>query len=89
MFYANLRIKKDHLTLFSLVKGIMITLNEEKLGEILGIIAFGPRIFGETFFSLGWSKTEALAMLFGVKVIRFIEMKTHFPSTVLHPGLMC
>ena len=28
MFYANLRIKKDPLTLFSLVKGTMITLGE-------------------------------------------------------------
>jgi len=37
MFYANLRIKKDSLTLFSLVKGTMITLGEVKLGEILGI----------------------------------------------------
>ena len=44
-FYANMRIKKDPLTVFSLVKGTMITLGEEKLGEILGISASGPHIF--------------------------------------------
>ena len=33
MFYANLRIKKDPLKMFSLVKGTMITLGETKLGE--------------------------------------------------------
>ena len=52
MFYTNLRINKDPLTLFSLVNGTMITLNEEKLREILGITASGPHIFGETFSSL-------------------------------------
>ena len=42
----------DPLTLFSLVKGIMITLGETKLGDILGITATGPRIYGKTFASL-------------------------------------
>ena len=53
MFYANLRIKKDYLTVFSLVKGTMITLGEVELGEILGISTAGPRIFGMSFSSLG------------------------------------
>ena len=52
MFYSNLRIKKDPLTLFSLVKSTMITLGETELGEILGISAAGPRIYGNTFSSL-------------------------------------
>ena len=64
MFYANLRIKKDpHM--FSLVKGTIITLGEVKLGEILSISITGPRVFGK---SLGWSKSEALAMLLGVGI---------------------
>ena len=37
MFYANQRIKKDPLSMFSLVKGTMITLSKVELGEILDI----------------------------------------------------
>jgi len=51
--------------MFSLVKGTIITLGEVKLGEILSISITGPRVFGK---SLGWSKSEALAMLLGVGI---------------------
>ena len=85
MFYANLRIKKDPLTLFSLAKGTMITLSEEKLGEILGINALGPRIFGKTFSSLGWSKTEAMAMLFGVRSDKVYRNENSLPINCLTP----
>ena len=79
MFYANLRIKKDPLTLFSLFKRTMITLNEEKLGEILGINASRPQIFGEIFSFLGWSETEALAMLFRVRSDEVYRNENSFP----------
>jgi len=85
MFYANLRIKKDPLTVFSLVKGTMITLSEEKLGEILGITASGPGIFGMSFSSLSWSKSEALAMLLGVRMDEVYRNKNSVPINCLTP----
>ena len=89
MFYVNLRIKKDPLTLFSLAKGTMITLGELKLGEILVISATGSRIFGKTFSSLDWNISEALAILFGIKIDEVSKNETIFPSTVSPPKLMC
>ena len=87
MFYANLIIKKDFLTLFSLVKGTMITLGELESGEILDISATGPCIFGKSFSYLSWNKSEALAMLFGVRIDEVYKNESSFP--ISPPELIC
>ena len=81
--------KKDPLTLFSLVKGTMINLGELKLWEILGIFATGPHIFAKTFFSLGWNKSKALAMLFGVRIDEVSKTKNYFFHQLSHPQNSC
>jgi len=63
----------------------MITLSEKKLGENLGINASGPRIFGKTFSSFGWSKTEAIDMLFGVRSNEVYRNENSFPINCLTP----
>jgi len=48
MFYANLRGRKRPFTLYSLVKGTMITLGKTLMGTIMGISTTGPRIIVRT-----------------------------------------
>ena len=69
--------------MFSLAKGTMITLGELKLGGILSISATGLCIFGKTFFSLGWYRSEALAMLFGVRIDAVSKIENSFPINCL------
>ena len=63
----------------------MITLGELELGEILGISAIGSRMFGKSFFSLTWNKSEALAILFGVRIDEVYKNENSFPINCLTP----
>ena len=67
MFYANLQIRMSPLTLYSLVRETIITLDETLMGAILGISTAGPQIFGKDFATLNWNTSEALFLLFGGK----------------------
>ena len=71
--------------MFSLVKGTMITVDKEKLGEILGISSSGLHIFNKSFSSLSWSKSEAFAMLFRVKINEVYRKENSFPINCLTP----
>ena len=63
----------------------MITLGEFKLGEILGISSTGSRIFGKSFSSLCWNKSEPLAMLFGIRTDEVYKNENSFSINCLTP----
>jgi len=79
MFFANLRIKKNPLILFSLVKRTMIILGELELGEILCISATRQRIFGKTFSSFGWNRSEALLCFLGLELMKSLKLRIFSP----------
>ena len=89
LFYANLRIKKSPLTLFSSVKGTTVPLGETELGAISGIPAIGTQVYGKTFASLNWDKSKALSMLFGIRVDKFLVLRICYLSIVSLPELIC
>ena len=67
----------------------MITLGEEKLGEFLGITASGPRIMVSPSPLLVGVNMKLWPCYLGKELMKVIEMKTHFLSTVSPIGLMC
>ena len=70
------------LTLYFLVRGTMITIDETLMGAILGISTTGPQIFGKNFATLNWNSSEALSLLFGYELIKLLVLKVHFLSNV-------